>query len=131
MANISYTLFPAVFNMSITASVAVVAIIVFRLFFYMFKISFKKIPSVIFYAMWAVVLFRLLCPVSITSPLSYFSRFESPVEHINSNASVMEFTTVVFAGLYRFFMRVFTSPSPKARGVPANICLPVAKFNRD
>ena len=91
MANISYTLFPAVFNMSITASVAVVAIIVFRLFFYMFKISFKKIPSVIFYAMWAVVLFRLLCPVSITSPLSYFSRFESPVEHINSNASVMEF----------------------------------------
>ena len=91
MANISYTLFPAVFNMSITASVAVIAIIVFRLFFYLFKISFKKIPSVIFYAMWAVVLFRLLCPVSITSPLSYFSRFESPVEHINSNTSVMEF----------------------------------------
>ncbi|MBR6518724.1 MAG: hypothetical protein IKT63_03525, partial [Oscillospiraceae bacterium] len=88
MANISYTLFPAVFNMSITASVAVVAIIVFRLFFYMFKISFKKIPTAIFYAMWAVVLFRLLCPVSITSQLSYFSRFESPVEHINSNASV-------------------------------------------
>ena len=91
MANISYTLFPAVFNMSITASVAVIAIIVFRLFFYLFKISFKKIPTAIFYAMWAVVLFRLLCPVSITSPLSYFSRFESPVEHINSNTSVMEF----------------------------------------
>ena len=91
MSNIFYTIFPAVFNMSITASVAVIAIIVFRLFFYMFKISYKKVPSAVFYAMWLVVLFRLLCPVSITSQLSFFERFESPVEHINGSASVMEF----------------------------------------
>ena len=91
MANIFYTIFPAVFNMSITASVAVIAIIVFRLYFYMFKISYKKVPSAVFYAMWLVVLFRLLCPVSITSQLSFFERFESPVEHINDSTSVMEF----------------------------------------
>ena len=91
MSNIFYTIFPAVFNMSITASVAVIAIIVFRLYFYMFKISYKKVPSAVFYAMWLVVLFRLLCPVSITSQLSFFERFESPVEHINGSASVMEF----------------------------------------
>lgn len=91
MANISYTLFPAVFNMSITASVAVIAILIFRIFFITFKISFKKIPAFVFYAMWIVVLFRLLCPVSFTSDLSYFSRFESPVDHIVSNASAMEF----------------------------------------
>ncbi len=91
MANISYTLFPAIFNMSVTASVAIIAIILFKLFFWLFRISFKKIPATIFYVMWIVVLFRLLCPVSISSDLSYFSRFDSPVAHTGTNTSVLEF----------------------------------------
>lgn len=91
MANISYSLFPTVFNMSITASVAVVAIIIFRLFFKLFKTSCRKIPASIFYTMWVVVLFRLLCPVSFTSEFSCFSKFESPVSHTGKVTSVIEY----------------------------------------
>ncbi len=91
MANLSYTLFPAVVNMSITASVAVAVILLFKLFFYLFKISCKKIPTSIYYMMWLVVLFRLLCPVSISSQMSWFTRYESPVEHTGSNVSVLEY----------------------------------------
>ena len=50
--NIFYTLFPTVINMSITASVATVVIVVLR------KI-FKDMPKIIFYAMWLIVLLRL------------------------------------------------------------------------
>ncbi|MBR7137307.1 MAG: hypothetical protein IKC99_04540, partial [Clostridia bacterium] len=33
----------------------------------------KRLPKAFSYALWAVVLFRLLCPVSLTSPVSLFS----------------------------------------------------------
>lgn len=55
-----YTFMPKLFNMSLTASVAIVLVILLRLLL-------KKAPKVISYALWIVVLFRLLCPVSIGS----------------------------------------------------------------
>ena len=91
MANISYTLFPSVVNMSITASVAVVAVLLFKLLLRLFKNINRKVPASIFYMMWLVVLFRLLCPVSISSDFSFFSGFESPAEHTGNNISVMEY----------------------------------------
>ena len=53
-----YTFMPKLFNMSLTASVAIALVILLRLLL-------KKAPKVISYALWGVVLFRLLCPVSI------------------------------------------------------------------
>ena len=63
-----YTFMPKLFNMSLTASVAIVFVILLRLLL-------KKAPKVISYALWGVVLFRLLCPVSIGSafPFTIFS----------------------------------------------------------
>ena len=52
-----------VLNMSLTASVVILAVFVLRLFL-------KKAPRIFSYALWAVVLFRLLCPVSFPAPLS-------------------------------------------------------------
>lgn len=56
-------LFMQVLDMSRIASVVILAVILARLFL-------KKAPKIISYALWAVVLFRLLCPLSIKAPVS-------------------------------------------------------------
>ena len=53
-----YTLLPKLLNMSLTASVAIVLVLLLRLLL-------KRSPKIISYALWSIVLFRLLCPVSI------------------------------------------------------------------
>jgi len=53
-------LFIFVLNMSITASFVAVAIMLVRLFL-------KKSPKIFSYALWGVLLFRLICPVSFDS----------------------------------------------------------------
>ncbi len=37
-----------------------------------------RAPKIFSYALWSVVLFRLLCPVSISTPVSVFRLFETP-----------------------------------------------------
>ena len=57
------TLFITVLNMSITASFAALAVMLTR-------IPLKKAPKIFSYALWAVVLFRLIVPFSIESVFS-------------------------------------------------------------
>lgn len=52
-------------NMSFTAAVMAIIVLIIRLFI-------KRLPKWYSYALWGLVLFRLLCPVSITSPISLF-----------------------------------------------------------
>ena len=82
--NIFYTLFPTVLNMSITASVATVVIIVLR------KI-FKNMPKIVFYVMWLVVLFRLLCPISIPSGISLLNAIDMPSLNMGNATNRMEY----------------------------------------
>jgi len=56
-------LFMQVLDMSRAAGIAILAVILARLFL-------KKAPRTVSYALWAVVLFRLLCPLSIKAPVS-------------------------------------------------------------
>ncbi len=56
-------IFIEVLNMSLTAAVVIIAVLIAR-------ILLRKMPHIISYAMWAVVLFRLLCPVSFSMGLS-------------------------------------------------------------
>ncbi len=58
--------FLQLFNMSITASYVILAVMLVRLLF-------RRLPKRYSYALWAVVAFRLLCPVSIGSFLSIFN----------------------------------------------------------
>jgi len=89
---ISYKLFPSVLNMSITATVAIIALVFFRsIFRATHALSRKKIPVKVFYALWLVVLFRLLCPFSITSERSFFTQYDSPIFRTSENISVMEY----------------------------------------
>ncbi|MEK3660736.1 M56 family metallopeptidase [Paenibacillus sp. FSL F4-0236] len=57
-------LFELLLNMSITGSYVIVFIIVARLFL-------RKVPKIFSYALWSVVLIRLLCPFSIESIFSF------------------------------------------------------------
>ena len=79
-----YTFMPKLFNMSLTANVAIVLVILLRLLL-------KKAPKVISYALWGVVLFRLLCPVSIGSNFSVYNLFDAPAQESGTITSVIKY----------------------------------------
>ena len=56
-------LFATILNMSLTASIIIGIVLLARL-------CLKKAPKIFSYVLWSVVLFRLLCPVSISLPVS-------------------------------------------------------------
>lgn len=64
------TLFSAILNMSITASVVILVVLLAQRLL-------KGAPKVISYALWGVVLFRLLCPFSLSAPFSLLSLFQT------------------------------------------------------
>ena len=78
------TVFSTVLNMSITASISILVILLAR-------IVLKRAPKIFSYALWAVVLFRLLCPVSLTSGFSLMGLFPAPttetgrIEYVSLN----------------------------------------------
>ena len=79
-----YTFMPKLFNISLTAGVAIVFVILLRLLL-------RNAPKVISYALWGIVLFRLLCPVSIESGFSLYNLFDVPTENSGSMTSVIEY----------------------------------------
>ena len=58
-----YTFIPGLLNMSLTASVVILFVLVARLIL-------KRTPKVFSYALWVIVLLRLLVPVTVSSPVS-------------------------------------------------------------
>ena len=52
-----------ILNMSLTAGVMILAVVLIRLLL-------RRAPKIFSYCLWAVVLFRLICPVSFSSPIS-------------------------------------------------------------
>lgn len=76
--------FLKILNMSITAGYCALAVMVLRLFF-------KKQPKVYSYALWLIVAFRLICPVSFES---VFSLMRVSTEAIPSNITVEEMPAV-------------------------------------
>ena len=79
-----YTFVPKLLNMSLTASVAIVFVLLLRL-------VLKKAPKVISYALWGVVLFRLLCPVSIESGFSLFGLLDAPIAESTDLTTSIEY----------------------------------------
>ena len=64
-------LFSVILNMSITASVVILFVLPARRLL-------KHAPKVFSYALWAVVLFRLLCPFSLSAQFSLLGLFQAP-----------------------------------------------------
>lgn len=57
------TVFLKILEMSLAASLAIAVILLVRL-------CLRRVPKVISYALWGIVLFRLLCPISIETAVS-------------------------------------------------------------
>ncbi|MGF7144890.1 beta-lactamase regulating signal transducer with metallopeptidase domain [Anaerotaenia torta] len=72
-----YTLLPKILNMSLTAGIVILSVLIAR-------IPLRKAPRSFSYALWAVVLFRLVCPVSFSSELSLLGIFHTPAPTNNS-----------------------------------------------
>ena len=79
-----YTFLPKLLNMSFTASIAIVCVLIVRLLL-------KKAPKVISYALWMIVLFRLLCPISIESQFSLFGLMDVSTLEVTPITSSMEY----------------------------------------
>ena len=77
-------LFPVICNMSVTASAVILAVLAVRLLL-------RRAPKVFSYALWAVVLFRLLCPVSVTSAVSLMGALGAPVQERTQRTSAVEY----------------------------------------
>lgn len=65
-------LYMQILDMSNSGSLVILAVLLARLLL-------KKSPKIISYALWSVVLFRLLCPVSIQAPISIMPEI-TPIE---------------------------------------------------
>lgn len=83
---VSYELLPVIFNMTVTAGVVILAVLLVR-----FILKKLGAPAVVSYALWAVVLFRLLCPVSVTAPVSLFGVLDAPVVATEGGATTIEY----------------------------------------
>ena len=79
-----YNIFPEILNMSLTSSVVILFVILARL-------CLKKMPKIYSYALWTVVLFRLLCPVSIASEFSLLGMLEVPFVSNGNMISSVEY----------------------------------------
>lgn len=78
-----YTLLPKIVNMSLTGSIVILAVMLARLLL-------RRAPKLFSYALWAAVLFRLLCPISVLSDFSVLNLVDVPV----SNAGTVEYISL-------------------------------------
>ena len=77
-------LFSQVLNMSMTGSVVILLVMLARL-------VLKRSPKIFSYALWLVVLFRLLCPVAFTAPVSVLNALEPEIQEASGVTSVVYF----------------------------------------
>ena len=84
-------IFLTLWNMSLTGSVIICIVLLARLFL-------RRAPKVFSYVLWSVVLFRLLCPVSVSSVISVLS-FTKAAEPVSRSAvTVMDYSSLDIPG---------------------------------
>ena len=77
-------IFSQVLNMSMTGSVVILLVMLARLIL-------KRAPKVFPYALWSVVLFRLLCPMAFTAPISVLDVVEPVINETSNNTSTVSY----------------------------------------
>lgn len=80
--------FSRILNMSLTGSVVIGIVLVARFLL-------KRSPKIYSYALWAVVLFRLLCPISFSAPISMLNLVQPEVTVASERTSVVSFVPTV------------------------------------
>ena len=77
-------IFSQILNMSMTGSIVILLVMLARVFL-------KRSPKIFSYTLWSVVLFRLLCPVAFTAPVSVLNALEPEVQVASESTSVVYF----------------------------------------
>lgn len=77
-------LFSAVLNMSLTGSLVILPVLLVRLLL-------KRFPKIFSYALWSVVLFRLLCPLSFSAPVSFLKVLKPEIRVATPGTTVVSF----------------------------------------
>ena len=77
-------IFSQILNMSMTGSVVILLVILARFLL-------KQSPKIFSYALWSVVLFRLLCPVAFTAPVSVLDMVEPELKETSNNTSIVSY----------------------------------------
>ena len=77
-------LFSQILNMSVTGSVVILFVMAVRLLL-------KRSPKIFSYALWSVVLFRLICPVSLSAPVSLLDWIQPEVTEASQVTSVVSY----------------------------------------
>ncbi|MGM9589697.1 MAG: M56 family metallopeptidase, partial [Faecousia sp.] len=75
-------LFSTVLNMSMTGSIVILLVMLARLLL-------KRSPKIFSYALWSAALFRLLCPVAFTAPVSVLEAFQPEVKEASDSTSIV------------------------------------------
>ena len=81
--HLSYWIPAILANLTVTGSVVILAVLLLRFFYRKFRIE-RYLPYWPVYALWGLVLFRLLCPLTIPTPVSLFSLFDTPLSETGS-----------------------------------------------
>ena len=81
--------FSRILNMSLTGSAVILCVLLARL-------ALRKAPKKFSYALWAVVLFRLLCPVSLPSPVSLLELAKPQVSQSQGLTSSVSYQAVEY-----------------------------------
>ena len=99
-----HSVFSTVINMSLTGSIVIGFVLLARL-------CLKKAPKVFSYTLWAVVLFRLLCPFSFSSALSVLNITGAPAQKSDSIVTSMQYTTAL--DIYRYGSNADSDEEPQ------------------
>ena len=76
--------FSEILNMSMTGSLVILLVMAARLLL-------KRSPKIYAYALWAVVLFRLLCPVSLSASVSALGLLQPEVTEASPVTSTVSY----------------------------------------
>lgn len=74
-----YHIFSKIFNMSITAGIIICMVLAIR-------ILLRRAPKIFSYLLWSVVLFRLLCPITLSSSFSALRIWNAPAARSDTAA---------------------------------------------
>lgn len=78
-----YEVFSKIIEMSLMATVVILAVLIVR-------VLFRRLPKLFSYILWSVVLFRLICPISIAAPFSMFQVFEITEEENQTTEMIID-----------------------------------------
>lgn len=116
--------FITVLNMSLTASFVAVAVIITRLLL-------KKAPKVFSYALWAIVLFRLVCPITFESPLSLIPGMTNAIPQdivYSQNPTITTQIEMIDTAINQSIQASLPAANPAASVNPMGIFMEIAKF---